>query len=144
MVSVDVKPHMSFPPSQLWESAFTQSLFPAPVEGSSIRSSLCTVTGTSVETVLSLPLNSSLSQHNRQFRRGKPATKFSSTLASFTSSLNSSLAAHPSSDRQKSCHSFFFFFLIQPLFICLTFFVSTLHQDSSALPLTQKLNAFPT
>ena len=31
------------------------------------------------------------------------------------------------------------FSLIQPLFICLTFSVSTLHQDSSAPPLTQEL-----
>ena len=34
------------------------------------------------------------------------------------------------------CHSFF---LIQPLFICLTFSVSILYQDSSASPLTQEL-----
>ena len=36
-------------------------------------------------------------------------------------------------------HSFFFPSLIQPLIICLTFFMSTLHRDSSALPLTQEL-----
>ena len=38
------------------------------------------------------------------------------------------------------CHSFFA--LIQPLFICLTFSVSTLHQDSSAPHLSQELYAF--
>ena len=36
------------------------------------------------------------------------------------------------------------FSLIQPLFICPTFFVSTLHQDSSAPHLTQELYAFRT
>ena len=34
--------------------------------------------------------------------------------------------------------------LIQPLFICLTFSMSTLHQDSSAPHLTQELYAFRT
>ena len=36
------------------------------------------------------------------------------------------------------------FFLIQLLFICLTFSMSILHQDSSAPPLTQELYAFRT
>ena len=36
------------------------------------------------------------------------------------------------------------FFLIQPLFICLTFSVSALHQDSSTSLLTQELYAFHT
>ena len=40
-----------------------------------------------------------------------------------------------------SCqHSVTPFSLIQPLFICLTFSVSTLHQDSSASHLTQELH----
>ena len=44
-----------------------------------------------------------------------------------------------------SCqHSVTPFSLMQPLFICLTLSVSTLHQDSSALPLTQELYAFRT
>ena len=34
--------------------------------------------------------------------------------------------------------------MIQPLFICLTFSVSTLHKDSSDPPLTQELYAFRT
>ena len=34
------------------------------------------------------------------------------------------------------------FSLIQPLFISLTFFISTLRQDSSAPPLTQEFYAF--
>ena len=36
------------------------------------------------------------------------------------------------------------FSLIQPLFICLAFFMSTLHQNSSAPPLIQELYAFCT
>ena len=44
-----------------------------------------------------------------------------------------------------SCqHSVTPFSLIQLLFICLTFSMSTLHQDSSAPPLTQELYAFRT
>ena len=44
-----------------------------------------------------------------------------------------------------SCqHSVTTFSLIQPLFICLTFSVSTLYQDSSAPHLTQELYAFRT
>ena len=44
-----------------------------------------------------------------------------------------------------SCqHSVTPFSLIQPLFICLTFSVSTLHQDSSAPPLTQEHYTFHT
>ena len=45
----------------------------------------------------------------------------------------------------KSCqHSVTPFSLMQPLFICLTFSVSTLHQDSSTPPLTQELYTFHT
>ena len=62
---------------------------------------------------------------------------------------------HPSSELSTGCssthvsslscqHSATPFSLIQPLFICLTFSVSTLHQDSSAPPLTQELYAFRT
>ena len=44
-----------------------------------------------------------------------------------------------------SCqHSVTPFSLIQPLFICLTFLVSTVHLDSSASTLTQELHAFRT
>ncbi len=62
---------------------------------------------------------------------------------------------HPSSELSTGCSSTHVsslscqhfvtpFSLIQPLFICLTFSVSTLHQDSSAPPLTQELYAFRT
>ena len=53
---------------------------------------------------------------------------------------NFSLAAHPSMYRVQAVNTMSLFFL----FICLTFFMCTFHQDSSAPPLSQKLYRFRT
>ena len=58
--------------------------------------------------------------------------------------MNSSLAAHPIMYQVQVVNTVTPFSLIQPLFICLTFSVSTLHQDSSTPLLTQELYAFRT
>ena len=76
-------------------------------------------------------------------------------LQGSSSRLINKIMFHPSSELFTGCpfkhvssiscqHSVTPFSLIQPLFICLTFSVSTLHQDSSAPHLTQELYAFRT
>ena len=76
-------------------------------------------------------------------------------LQDSSSQLINEIMFHSSSELFTSCsskhvsslscqHSTSPFSLLQPLFICLTFSVSTLHQDSSAPPLTQELYAFCT
>ena len=82
--------------------------------------------------------------------------KRSKTLLQDSSSkLINEIMFHPSSELFTGCPSKHVsnircqqsvtpFSLIQPLFTCLTFSVSTLHQDSSVPPLTQELYAFRT
>ena len=72
-----------------------------------------------------------------------------------SSKLMNEIMIHPSSVLFSGCpfkhvssvscqHSVTPFSLIQPLFICLTSIISTLHPDSSASPLTQELFSFCT
>ena len=76
-------------------------------------------------------------------------------LQDSSSKLINEIMFHPFSELFTGCpskqvsniscqHSVTPFSLIQPLFICLTISVSTLHQDSSAPHLTQELYAFRT
>ena len=76
-------------------------------------------------------------------------------LQDSSSRLINEITFHPSSELFTGCpskhgssiscqHSVTPFSLIQPLFICLTFSVSTLNYDSSAPSLTQELYAFGT
>ena len=85
----------------------------------------------------------------KNYRRSK------TQLHDLSSKLINEIIFYPSSElftgcpskyiSSKSCqHSVTPFSLMQPLFICLTFSVSTLHQDSSTPPLTQELYTFHT
>ena len=76
-------------------------------------------------------------------------------LQDSSSKLINEIMFHPSSDLFTGCpskhasniscqHFVICFSLTQPLFICLTFSMSTLHQGSSAPPLTQEFYAFST
>ena len=77
-----------------------------------------------------------LHAHNKKFLRSQSAR--------LPNSMNSSLAAHPIMYQVQVVNTVTSFSLIQPMFICLTFSMSTLHQDSSAPPLTQELYTFRT
>ena len=74
-----------------------------------------------------------LHAHNKKFLRSQSAR--------LPNSMNSSLAAHPIMYQVQVVNTVTSFSLIQPMFICLTFSMSTLHQDSSAPPLTQEFYA---